>query len=133
MEKTKQNLLFFYLFSFTSLINLIVYILDPTVSYLIISLIFFLNACVFFINSRKVDGGYWLRWSKIRQKGKMYFSFVYGALIIGILSTALLIGVWKELIWLLPLFCIGGGFLWGLMMWTLNEKRYKELMENGSQ
>ncbi|WP_064093430.1 hypothetical protein [Rossellomorea aquimaris] len=132
MEKTKQNLLIFYLFSFTFLINLIVYILDPSeFTYLFISLIFFLNACVFFINSRKVDGGYWLRWSKIRQKGKLYFSSIYGALILGFIFTALLIVIWKEPIWWLLLCCIGGGFLWGFIMWTLNEKRYKVLMKNG--
>jgi hypothetical protein len=125
MEKIKQNKLIYIMFSFTSVINFLVFWLDPkSYMYLVISLIFFMNACVFFINSRELGSDYWRRWETIREKGKWYFSIVYGSLITGLLFSVILYAVIRDYLLLLIVCCVAGGWLWGYTMWMLNEKRY---------
>jgi hypothetical protein len=125
MEKIKQNKLIYIMFSFTSLINFLVFWLDPkSYMYLAISLIFFMNACVFFINSRELDGNYWKRWGTIRIKGKWFFSVVYGSLITGLIFSVILYVVIRDHLPLLLVCCVAGGWLWGYIMWMMNEKRY---------
>jgi hypothetical protein len=126
MEKIKQNKLIYIMFSFTSMINFLVFWLDPKAyMYLVISLIFFMNACVFFINSREQDGTYWRRWETIRKKGKWFFSVVYGSLITGFVFSVILYVVIRDYLPLLFVCCVAGGWLWGYIMWMMNEKRYK--------
>ncbi|MFI8574291.1 hypothetical protein ACIGEL_01175 [Rossellomorea aquimaris] len=128
MEKIKQSKLIYIMFSFTSLINFLVFWLDPkSYMYLAISLIFFMNACVFFINSRVPDGDYWKRWETIREKDKWYFSIVYGSLITGLLFSVILYAVIRDHLLFLIVSCLAGGWLWGYIMWMMNEKRYKLL------
>ncbi|MGE6752722.1 hypothetical protein ACQKFO_04710 [Rossellomorea sp. NPDC071047] len=125
MEKIKQNKLIYIMFSFTSMINFLVFWLDPKAyMYLVISLIFFMNACVFFINSREQDGTYWKRWEIIREKGKWFFSVVYGSLITGLVISGILYVVMGDYLLLLMVCCAAGGWVWGYIMWMLNERRY---------
>jgi hypothetical protein len=128
MEKIKQNRLIYIMFSFTSVINFLVFWLDPkSYMYLVISLIFFMNACVFFINSREQDGDYWRRWETIRNKGKWFFSVVYGSLFTGLVFSVILYVVVRDYLPLLIVCCVAGGWVWGYIMWMLNEKRYNFL------
>ncbi|MDT9024203.1 MULTISPECIES: hypothetical protein [Rossellomorea] len=128
MEKIKQNKLIYIMFSFTSVINFLVFWLDPkSYMYLVISLIFFMNACVFFINSREQDGDYWRRWETIRNKGKWFFSVVYGSLFTGLVFSVILYVVVRDYLPLLIVCCVAGGWVWGYIMWMLNEKRYNFL------
>lgn len=125
MEKIKQNKPIYIMFSFTSMINFLVFWLDPKAyMYLVISLIFFMNACVFFINSREQDGTYWKRWEIIREKGKWFFSVVYGSLITGLVISGILYVVMGDYLLLLIVCCAAGGWVWGYIMWMLNERRY---------
>lgn len=125
MEKIKQNKLIYIMFSFTSVINFLVFWLDPkSYMYLVISLIFFMNACVFFINSREPGGDYWRRWETIRNKGKWFFSVVYGSLFTGMIVSVILYTVIRDYLPLLIVCCVAAGWVWGYTMWMLNEKRY---------
>ncbi|MGR3764350.1 hypothetical protein [Rossellomorea sp. NS-SX7] len=128
MKKIKQNRFIFYLFSFTAIINFIVFTLDPeSIRYLVISIIFFLNACLYFINSRKAESYYWKRWRKIRERGRWYYSAGYGMLIIGVSFSFILSMVIRNNYMLIILLSLIGGLIWGLLMWMINERGYKSL------
>ncbi|WRP04621.1 hypothetical protein U9J35_11895 [Rossellomorea aquimaris] len=128
MKKIKQNKLIYIMFSFTSMINFLVFWLDPeSYMYLAISLIFYMNASIFFINSREPDGVYWKRWETIRKKGKWFFSVVYGSLITGLIFSVVLYVVIEDHLPLLLVCCVAGGWLWGYIMWMMHEKRYNVL------
>ncbi|MCA1062689.1 hypothetical protein LS684_22170 (plasmid) [Cytobacillus spongiae] len=125
MDKLKQNKVIFLMFTFTSVINFLVFWLDPeSYMYLIISLIFFLNACVFFINSRDPNGPYRKWWIAVRVREKWFFSVLYGGCFAGFIFTIILYGVLKDHLILIIVICVTGGWLWGLIIWLLNEKRY---------
>jgi hypothetical protein len=128
MKKIKQNRFIFYLFTFTAIINFLVYILDPaSIRYFFISLIFFMNACLYFINSRTSESSYWKRWSRIRERGKWYFSAGYGMLIVGVLfSIVLSVLIGDNYKWII-LFSLSGGLVWGHLMWLINERGFKSL------
>jgi hypothetical protein len=128
MNKIKQNRFIFYLFTFTAIINFLVYILDPaSIRYLFISLIFFMNACLYFINSRTSESSYWKRWNRIRKRGRWYFSAVYGILIVGVLfSFVLSVLNGDNYMWII-LFSLSGGMVWGHLMWLINERGFKSL------
>jgi hypothetical protein len=128
MNKIKQNRFIFYLFTFTAIINFLVYILDPaSIRYLFISLIFFMNACLYFINSRTSESSYWKRWNRIRKRDRWYFSAVYGILIVGVLfSFVLSVLNGDNYMWII-LFSLSGGMVWGHLMWLINERGFKSL------
>lgn len=131
MKKIKQNRFIFYLFSFTAIINFFVFILDPeSIRYLFISIIFFMNACLYFIYSRKAESHYWKRWRKIRVRGKWYYSAGYGMLLVGVLFSIILsIIISNNYVWII-LASLIGGLIWGLLMWMINEKGYKSIFSD---
>jgi hypothetical protein len=128
MKKINRNRFIFYLFTFTAIINYLVYILDPaSIRYLFISLIFFMNACLYFINSRTSESSYWKRWRWIRERGRWYFSAGYGMLIMGVLfSIVLSVLIGDNYMWII-LFSLSGGLVWGHLMWLVNERGFKSL------